>query len=322
MGNKRALCCISVDIDAVAGWLGSYGGEDSTSDVSRGIFAGTVGVRRLLKLFDKYGIKTTWFIPGHSLETFPEECAMIRDAGHEIGLHGYTHENPTSMSLEQQHAILDKTYKLLTEFCGKPPRGSVAPWWETSKEGAEFLLKYGIEYDHSFSHHDCLPYWLRTGDSWNKIDYDKHPETWMKPLEKGPVTGLVEIPSNWYLDDLPPMMFIKNAPNTHGWVNPKTVEELWRDHFDYFYREYDEFVFPVTIHPDASGHPHVLLMLERVIEYLSGKEGVEWLTMEGISDDFKSKNQPPKGALLPADVGAILKDPSKSHSILLETSSH
>jgi len=82
--------------------LGSYGGEDSTSDISRGkecpapctvesiakwwigMFAGTIGVRRLLKLFAKYNIKTTWFIPGHSLETFPEECTMIRDAGHEM----------------------------------------------------------------------------------------------------------------------------------------------------------------------------------------------------------------------------------------------
>lgn len=141
-----ALCCISVDIDAVAGWLGSYGGEDSTSDISRGLYAGTIGVRRLLKLFDKYNIKTTWYIPGHSLETFPEECAMIRDAGHEIGLHGYSHENPTQLTIEQQHAILDKTYKQLTEFCGKPPRGSVAPWWEASQEGAELMLKYGIEY--------------------------------------------------------------------------------------------------------------------------------------------------------------------------------
>ncbi len=49
-----------------------------------GIFAGTVGVRRLLKMFDKYNIKTTWFIPGHSLDTFKEECEMIRDAGHEM----------------------------------------------------------------------------------------------------------------------------------------------------------------------------------------------------------------------------------------------
>ena len=56
------------------------------------------------------------------------------------------------MTLEQQHAILDKTYKQLTEFCGKPPRGSVAPWWEASKEGAELMLKYGVEYGLSSSY--------------------------------------------------------------------------------------------------------------------------------------------------------------------------
>lgn len=33
MGKKRVLVSYGVDIDAVAGWLGSYGGQDSTSDV-------------------------------------------------------------------------------------------------------------------------------------------------------------------------------------------------------------------------------------------------------------------------------------------------
>ena len=72
------------------------------------MFAGTIGVRRLLQMFDKYNIKTTFFIPGHSLETFPEECRMIADKGHEIGLHGYSHENPIAMTGEQQTAIMDK----------------------------------------------------------------------------------------------------------------------------------------------------------------------------------------------------------------------
>jgi peptidoglycan/xylan/chitin deacetylase (PgdA/CDA1 family) len=230
----------------------------------KGLFAGTIGTRRLLKLFEKNNMKATWFIPGHSLETFPEECAMVRDAGHEIGLHGYSHENPTAMTIEQQRDVLDKTYKLLTDFCGgKPPKGSVAPWWETSKEGAELLLSYGIEYDHSMSHHDCQMYWLRIGDTWTKIDYTKKAEEWMKPLIKGQPTGLVEIPGSWYIDDLPPMMFIKNAPNSHGWVNSRDVEDLWKDHFDYFYENYDEFIFPMTIHPDVSGRPHVLLMHQR-----------------------------------------------------------
>ena len=61
---KEILCGFGVDVDAVAGWLGSYGGEDSPDDISRGLFAGEVGSARLLKLFARLGIKTTWFIPG------------------------------------------------------------------------------------------------------------------------------------------------------------------------------------------------------------------------------------------------------------------
>ncbi|KZL80802.1 polysaccharide deacetylase family protein [Colletotrichum incanum] len=308
MGKKRVLISYGVDVDAVAGWLGSYGGENSPNDISRGLFAGTVGTQRMLKLFDKYKIKTTWFIPGHSLETFPEDMAAVRDAGHEIGLHGYSHENPTDMTLEQQRDVLDKTYRMLTDFCGgKPPRGSVAPWWETSAEGAQLLLDYGIDYDHSMAHHDCQAYFLNTGESWTKIDYTQKAETWMKPLVRGKDTGLVEIPSNWNLDDLPPLMFIKSAPNSHGFVNTRDVEDIWRDHFDYFYREYDEFIFPISVHPDVSGRPHVILMHERLIEYFKSHEGVEFVTMAEIADEFRSKSTPATGALMPAAPGAILK---------------
>lgn len=138
--------------------------------------------------------------------------------------------------------------------------------WETSREGAQLLLDYGVEYDHSMAHHDCQAYYLPAGESWTKIDYTKKAEEWMKPLENGPPTGLVEIPTNWYLDDLPPMMFIKAAPNSHGFVNSRDVEDIWRDHFDYFYREYDEFIFPMTVHPDVSGRPHAILMHERYVD--------------------------------------------------------
>jgi hypothetical protein len=61
---KEIFCAFGVDVDAVAGWLGSYGGEDSPDDISRGLFAGEVGLPRLVNLFKRFGIKTTWFIPG------------------------------------------------------------------------------------------------------------------------------------------------------------------------------------------------------------------------------------------------------------------
>ena len=72
---KEIFCTIGIDVDAVAGWLGSYGGEDSPCDITRGLFAGEIGSPRLLKMLDHYGLRTTWFIPGHSIETFPRADA-------------------------------------------------------------------------------------------------------------------------------------------------------------------------------------------------------------------------------------------------------
>lgn len=286
---KEIFVSIGVDVDAVAGWLGSYGGEDSPDDISRGLFAGEVGTPRLLDLFDKEGLTTSWFIPGHSVETFPKQMQMVADAGHEIGIHGYSHENPIAMTREQEQAVLDKSFNLIKELSGKAPTGYVAPWWEFSSVTNELLLEKGIKYDHSLMHNDFTPYYVRVGDSWTKIDYSQHPDTWMKPLVRGQETDLIEIPANWYLDDLPPMMFIKKSPNSHGFVNPRHLEEMWRDQFDWVYREMDYAVFPITIHPDVSGRPQVLLMLERLIKHFKAHDGVKFVTMNEIADDFAKR---------------------------------
>ena len=288
---KEIFCSFGVDVDAVAGWLGSYGGEDSPDDISRGLFAGEVGSLRLVKLFERFGIKTTWFIPGHSIETFPDQMRAVVEAGHEVGIHGYSHENPIEMTPEQEEAVLDKCIDLVTKLSGKRPTGYVAPWWEFSPVSNELLLKKGIKYDHSLMHRDFEPYYVRVGDSWTKIDYAKQPQDWMKPLVRGRETDLIEIPASWHLDDLPPMMFIKKAPNSHGFVNPRDIEQLWRDQFDWVYREYDYAVFPITIHPDISGRPQVLMMLERLYSHMIRHPGVKFVTMDEIADDF-ARRQP------------------------------
>jgi peptidoglycan-N-acetylglucosamine deacetylase len=290
---KEILCSFGVDVDAVAGWLGSYGGEDSPDDISRGLFAGEVGSPRLLKLFERFGIKTTWFIPGHSIETFPEQMRAVAEAGHEIGIHGYSHENPIEMTPEQEEIVLDKCIDLVTKLSGRRPTGYVAPWWEFSPVSNELLLKKGIKYDHSLMHKDYEPYYVRVGDTWTKINYSKQPGDWMKPLLRGKETNLIEIPASWYLDDLPPMMFIKKAPNSHGFVNPYDIEAIWREQFDWVYREMDYAVFPITIHPDVSGRPQVLMMLERLYNHIIRHPGVKFLTMDEIADDF-ARRQPRK----------------------------
>ena len=110
---KEIFVAYGVDVDAVAGQIGSYGGGDSPCDISRGLFAGEVGSPRLLKLFERYGIKTTWFIPGHPIETFPEQMAAVVEAGHEVGMHGYTHENPIAMTPEQEEEVLVRCIGLI-----------------------------------------------------------------------------------------------------------------------------------------------------------------------------------------------------------------
>ena len=283
---KEIFVSFGVDVDAVAGWLGSYGGEDSPCDISRGMFAGEVGSLRLLRLFERWGIRTTWFVPGHSIETFPEQMQAVADAGHEIGMHGYSHENPVAMTPEQEEAIFDRCIEVIEKLSGKKPRGYVAPWWEFGAKTNELLLRKGIRYDHSLMHDDYHPYYARVGDSWTKIDYGQHPSAWMKPLVRGEESDLIEVPASWYLDDLPPMMFIKAAPNSHGFVNPRDLEEIWRDQFDWVYREHDYAVFPLTIHPDVSGKPQVLMMLERFHGHMSRHPGVKFVAMEEIAEDF------------------------------------
>jgi peptidoglycan-N-acetylglucosamine deacetylase len=286
---KEILCAFGVDVDAVGGWLGSYGGEDSPDDISRGIFAGEVGVPRMLELFRRRDMPSTWFWPGHSIETFPEQFDACVAAGHEIGVHGYSHENPIAMSRAQEQAVLDRCIDLIEERSGRRPTGYVAPWWEFSPVNNELLLERGIKYDHSLMHRDFEPYRVRVGDSWTKIDYSQPADTWMKPLVRGEETALIEIPANWYLDDLPPMMFIKASPNSHGFVNPRHLEEMWRDQFDWVHREMDYAAFTFTIHPDVSGRPQVLLMLERLIEHINGHDGIRWATFDEIADDYAAR---------------------------------
>jgi peptidoglycan/xylan/chitin deacetylase (PgdA/CDA1 family) len=292
--TKDILCAFSIHCDAVAGWLGSYGGTESPGDISRGVFAGEVGMPRILKLFDRFGLKQSFFIPGHTIESFPEACAMVAAAGHEIGLHGYSHENPLAMSYQQEEAVFARSIELIEGLTGRRPTGYVAPWWEVSANSIDILLKNGIAYDHSLMHRDFEPYYVRVGDAWTAIDYSQPAEVWMKPFSRGEVTPLVEIPASWYLDDLPPMMFIKAFPNSHGYVNPRDMEEMWRDTFDWVYREHDYAVFPMTIHPDVAGRPQVLAMLERLIAHMLKHPGVRFVRLDEMVEDFKHRVPPPE----------------------------
>lgn len=290
-----------IDVDAVCGWLGSFGGENSRQAMSRGIFAGEVGIPRLLTLLQRRGIKATWFAPGHSIETFPAQLEAVVEQGHEVGCHGYSHENPSAMSPEQEEDVLVHSIELVRKLTGVKPEGYTAPWWDPSASTMGLLLKHGFTYDHSLMHRDFEPYFVREGDTWSKIDYSQPADSWMKPLVRGDDTSIVEIPGSWYLDDLPPMMFIPGAPNSQGWVNPWDIRKQWEEQFEWVYEELDYAIFPLAIHPDVSGRPQVLRMLNDFITFTEKFDGVTWCTYGEMAERFRARNAGPHAG---ADAGS------------------
>ncbi len=88
-------------------------------------------------------------------------------------------------------------------------------------------------------------------------------------------------------DDWPAFQPMR-GPGSSGFVDPHHVERFWQEQFEFCYREYDEFVFPISIHPQVSGKPQIILMHERIIEWINQHDGVEWCTFEEMANKFKT----------------------------------
>src|SRR5689334_329729 len=89
---KKIDVCLTFDFDAISLWIGTFHAR-SPSALSRGEF-GNVGANRLLEMLHEWGIRSTWFVPGHTADAFPHTVEKIAQAGHEIGHHGYFHDRP------------------------------------------------------------------------------------------------------------------------------------------------------------------------------------------------------------------------------------
>lgn len=81
----------------------------------------------VLDLFDRCGVKGTFFTLGWIAERVPHLMRRIVDAGHELASHGYDHQRVFTLTADQFRADLIKTRALLEEASGKPVIGYRAP---------------------------------------------------------------------------------------------------------------------------------------------------------------------------------------------------
>ena len=274
----RHIACLTFDFDAVSGPIAR--GMVSPTPISRGEF-GLVGTERILALLAKYGIRSTWFIPGHTIETFPEPSKGIVDAGHEIGHHGWTHVSPVRMSRDDEEAGLARGQEAIVALCGTPARGYRSPAWDLSDNTVDLLLKRDFVYESSMMGHDHSPYYARTGDV---ITLDE-------PIVLGQETRLIEMPISWSLDDYPHFEFVRtDAYVLPGLMASQGVLQNWLDDFDYMTQTEDWGVLTYTCHPFVIGRGHRMLLLERLILKLQ-ELGAVFLTMEDAAEEWSKRNQ-------------------------------
>lgn len=249
--------CLTFDFDAISTWIAR--GMVTPTPVSRGEF-GVVGAQRILELLKRYGIASTWFIPGHTLDTFPDVCVRIHAEGHEIANHGYLHDRPTTLSAEQEEAALVRGSQAIRRVTGTDPSGYRSPGWDLSPHTIDLLIRHGFLYDSSMMAHDHQPYRARRGDA-AAAD---------APLRFGETTTLVEMPVSWSLSDYQHFEFVGGPPFVSpGLRRSGDVLDNWVDDFRYMTRTTERGVLTYTLHPQAIGRGHRMLFLDRLVQALS-----------------------------------------------------
>lgn len=272
----RHIVCLTFDFDVMSGFISR--GMTTPTPISRGEF-GVVGAERLLALLKNFDISSTWFIPGHTLETYPEPCRRVFAAGHEIAHHGWTHVPPAALTREQEEAGLMRANTVIHKLTGQYARGYRSPSWDLSPHTIELLLKHGFFYESSMMGHDYLPYRARQGDV---IELES-------PAVFGPETSLIEMPVSWTLDDYPHFEFVRTPTSVlPGLQNAGGVLANWFDDFDYMTRIVDWGVITYTCHPFVIGRGHRMLMLERLVEMLK-KRGAIFCTMEDAAREWSKR---------------------------------
>jgi peptidoglycan/xylan/chitin deacetylase (PgdA/CDA1 family) len=94
----------------------------------------------VLEVLKQKGITATFFLQGDHAARHPELVKRIRDEGHVIGNHSYTHPTFTELTAEQAREEITRTEEVLTEITGTAPALFRYPHGE-STAAAEAVLK-------------------------------------------------------------------------------------------------------------------------------------------------------------------------------------
>jgi peptidoglycan-N-acetylglucosamine deacetylase len=251
--GARTVVCLTLDFDGPSLEVGR--GIEPLGIKSHGRYSAKCGIPRFAAMFDRRQVPWTFFVPGYDAEQHPDVIRELAAAGVEIAAHGYLHEGTDPGAAEPE--LLERTHRILTELAGRVPQGWRSPSGHKTARTLRKLRELGYRYDSSDKDFD-LPY-LPLMDGAERSD-------------------MVMLPNNTSsLDDFP---FYRVS-----YTPPSEILAHWKQEFDAIHAEGG--YFNLTLHPRAgygSGTPARVAMVERLIEYIQGHEGVRFAGMLELAD--------------------------------------
>lgn len=258
--GKRCVAAFSIDFDGESPYLWRTRQTPSNviGELEQRAFGPRQGIYRLLDMLARLEIRASIFIPGIIAERYPEAVEAIAAGGHEIGLHGYLHENVQALSSEQIEETIVRSKQAIERIIGPRPMGYRSPSWEMTPETLQCLHKHDILYDSSLMGYDH-PYWI---------------------------DGLPEIPVQWLLDDAIYFRFFSGYAGPPP-ANPSTVIDTWMQEFEGIKRFGG--LFQLTVHSWLSGRGSRILALEKMLTTLRQDSDVWWATCAEIAEYHRSQ---------------------------------
>jgi peptidoglycan-N-acetylglucosamine deacetylase len=252
-GGARCAVALSFDCDHECFELGAGGA--AVGRMAWGEFGRRVGVPRILDVLRRHAVPASFFVLAVCATIDPDEPRRILDGGHEVGMHGWIHENNSLLDHATERTLMLRARDLLEQVCGHAPRGFRSANWDLSAHTIEIACELGLDYDSSLMA-DEAPYEL---------------------LLDGRPTGLVEIPVEWLRDDAVYLLFNRNPP-TRPWTPPDDVFAIFRRELDAAWAEGG--LFQLVMHPFVIGYRSRIWILEALIEHARDKGGV-WFATHG-----------------------------------------
>jgi allantoinase len=204
-----------------------------------------VAIWRILRAFDKYSVKTTFFAAAKTLETNPEAAKEIVRRGHEICSHGYRWVEHFTLSRDEEREAIRKAVASIEKITGQRPLG----WYcrEPSENTIELLVNEGGFLYDSDVYNDDLPYYVHVNDR-----------------------KFLLIP---YTPDVNDFHYFSNR-----FANSREFYEYLKDSFDFMYAEGREnpTMMNVGLHVRISGRAGRTVAVDRFLKYVKSKPKV-WI---------------------------------------------